>query len=73
MESWDWLTIEADELRDAGDRVFNGCGVRARGRGSGVEITMRTGTRRSRRPGCLDGFQARQSASFFPLPHSLKP
>src|SRR3954454_18993930 len=37
-QTWEWFRFEATDLRDLGDRVLVLADVRARGRGSGVEV-----------------------------------
>jgi ketosteroid isomerase-like protein len=41
MEPWDEFHVRPTEFRDVGDCVLNGAAMRGRGRGSGIEVTMR--------------------------------
>jgi ketosteroid isomerase-like protein len=42
FETWEWMHVELEELREAGDRVFFSLHQRAKGKGSGVEVEIRS-------------------------------
>jgi ketosteroid isomerase-like protein len=41
-EMWDEFEAKIEELIDAGDQVFSAARIKGKGRGSGVEVSMRT-------------------------------
>jgi ketosteroid isomerase-like protein len=40
FETWEWMRVEIQELREVGDRVLFTLHQRAKGRGSGIEIEI---------------------------------
>ena len=42
FETWEWMRVEIEDLREAGDRVFFSLHQRAKGKGSGVEVEIRS-------------------------------
>jgi ketosteroid isomerase-like protein len=42
FETWEWMQVEIEELREVGDRVFFVLHMRAKGIGSGVEVEIRS-------------------------------
>ena len=42
FETWEWMHVEIEELREAGDRVFFSLHQRAKGRGSGIEVEIKS-------------------------------
>jgi ketosteroid isomerase-like protein len=42
FETWDWMQVEIEELREAGDQIFFALHQRAKGSGSGIEVEVRS-------------------------------
>jgi ketosteroid isomerase-like protein len=57
FETWEWMHVEIEELREAGDHVFFVLHQRAKGRGSGAEVEIRSWNVYSFRDGKLARIQ----------------
>jgi ketosteroid isomerase-like protein len=42
FEAWEWMQVEVEDIVDVGDRVFVTLHQRAKGKGSAVEVEMRS-------------------------------
>jgi ketosteroid isomerase-like protein len=42
FETWEWMHVEIEELREVGDCVFFTLHQRAKGKGSGVEVEIKS-------------------------------
>ena len=40
FETWEWMQVDIEELRDMGDRILFRLHQRAKGRGSGIELEI---------------------------------